>query len=362
MIAPDIPADEGARLDVLHGLHILDTAPERAYDDLLRIAAAICHVPMGSISLIDTQRQWFKSRVGLDSVQTPRETAFCAHAILDPGRTLVVEDARQDARFRDNPYVLQAPNIRFYAGAPLVVDGQPIGTLCVMDDEPRRLTAEQVEALEALSRQASLLLDLRRLGSALNLQLAERAWYENQLRAQQVELEARNADLTEQTRTDPLTGLANRRAFAVAVQESIAAAGGRPGWLWVAMIDIDHFKTINDVHGHPEGDRVLQAVAYALRPQGAARGRVARYGGEEFVVLLPDMARAQAELQCEFMRQSIADAPIGLPITASIGLAALAAGDTPEALLARADAALYAAKRGGRDRVAVDAAAAGAPR
>jgi diguanylate cyclase (GGDEF)-like protein len=354
MTAPALPADEAQRLATLREHAILDSPPEQAYDDLLRIAAAICRVPMGAVSLVDADRQWFKSRIGIDAAETPREYSFCAHAILEPDRMLVVEDAQDDARFRDNPLVLGDPNIRFYAGAPLSAGGQPLGAFCVMDDKPRQLDEEQLDALQALSRQASILLELRRLGRALNHQLRERAWYEQQLRAHQAELEAQNADLNEQTRTDPLTGLANRRAFAVGVEKAIAAASDASAPLHLAVVDIDHFKTINDLHGHVEGDRVLKAVGDVLGAQaGAARGRVARYGGEEFVLLLPDMPQDQARLQCEYLREAIAALPIGLPVTVSIGLASHHAGDTPESLFARADQALYAAKREGRDRVSV---------
>ena len=344
-------AGEVARLRALRDCAILDTPPEAAFDDLVRIASAICEVPMGSVTLIDGDRQWFKARRGLEAAQTPREHSFCSHAIRDPERTMVVEDALDDPRFRDNPYVTGAPHVRFYAGAPLLAGGQPVGAFCVMDARPRQLQDHQFDALEALSRQASALLELRRLARALNHQLRERAWYERQLVAQREELEARNRDLTEQTRTDPLTGLDNRRAFAVRLESAIRAveAGGAP--LHVAIVDIDHFKAVNDLHGHQEGDRVLQAVAGALGAQNAARGRVARYGGEEFVLLMAGLAQDQALLQCEYLREAVSALPTGFPVTVSIGLAGHRAGDTPDSLFERADRALYAAKRGGRDRV-----------
>lgn len=356
MIKPDKTIDEAARLAVLADLAILDTAPEQSYDDLVRIAAAICEVPMGSVSLIDSERQWFKASLGLESKETPREFAFCAHAILDPHATLVVEDALADARFQGNPFVTDAPNIRFYAGAPLIAGGQPVGTFCVMDDKPRQLQPEQLQALEALSRQASHLLELQRVGRALRHQLGERDWYEKKILADQAALIARNADLTEQTRTDPLTGLDNRRAFAVRLDEAIVSATARGAPLHVAVVDMDHFKTVNDLHGHQEGDRVLRAVSALLRSQQVARGRVARYGGEEFVLLLPDMDQAQARLQCEYLREAIAAMPLPLPVTVSIGLAAYRQGDTPQAVFARADAALYRAKGKGRNRVVVASA------
>lgn len=279
MIKPGKTIDEAARLAVLADLAILDTEPEQSYDDLVRIATAICEVPMGSVTLIDSERQWFKASLGLESKETPREFAFCAHAILDPHATLVVEDALADARFQGNPFVTDAPNIRFYAGAPLIAGGQPVGTFCVMDDKPRQLQPEQLQALEALSRQASHLLELQRVGRALRHQLGERDWYEKKILADQAALIARNANLTEQTRTDPLTGLDNRRAFAVRLDEAIASATARGASLHVAVVDMDHFKTVNDLHGHQEGDRVLRAVSALLRSQqrvGGLRATAAR--------------------------------------------------------------------------------------
>lgn len=166
--------DEPARLAALHRYRILDTAPEQRFDDLTLLASQICETPISLITLIDSDRQWFKSRLGLDVEETSRGVAFCAHAIREPG-IMQVPDATDDARFRDNPFVTGAPNIRFYAGAPLVTpDGHALGTLCVIDVKPRHLSPGQLRALDALRRQVETQLELRRNLDELAAALGER--------------------------------------------------------------------------------------------------------------------------------------------------------------------------------------------
>ncbi len=154
--------DEGARLDSLKLYQILDTATEAAFDDLTRLASTICETPISLISLVDESRQWFKSHHGLNEQETPRNQAFCAHA-LDANRVLVVEDALLDHRFAENPLVTGDPDIRFYAGAPLVMaDGAALGTLCVIDTEPRTLSKTQLTALTVLRDAVVAQIELRR--------------------------------------------------------------------------------------------------------------------------------------------------------------------------------------------------------
>ncbi len=168
MKAPE-PANEAARLAALKAFRILDTESERVYDDLTTLAAHICGVPIAMISLVDHSRQWFKARVGMKVQETPREAAFCAHAILQT-EPLVVQDATVDPRFADSILVQREPHIRFYAGFPLVTqDGFSLGTLCAVDRKPRELNPDQAEAMKALARQAMVLLEFRRV----NYQLAE---------------------------------------------------------------------------------------------------------------------------------------------------------------------------------------------
>ena len=161
-VAPPHPQEQ-ARLASLNTLEILDTLPEADFDDLTRLASRICGTPIALVSLVDQSRQWFKSHFGLDASETPRDMAFCAHAILGE-QLFLVEDAHRDERFHDNPLVTGDPQVRFYAGMPLKgVSGLNLGTLCVIDRQPRQLTAEQVEALEVIGHQveAQLMLRLR---------------------------------------------------------------------------------------------------------------------------------------------------------------------------------------------------------
>ena len=193
MTAPDAEAE---RLAALRRYRILDTQPERGFDDLALLASHICGTPMALITLVDEHRQWFKARVGVPVSETSRAISFCAHAIQQRD-LFVVPDAREDARFRDNPQVAGDPHIRFYAGAPLVTpDGHALGTLCVVDRTPRTLTPEQVQALEALRRQVESQLELR-----LNLFDLERALARrDEAEAEQAKLFAELRDAHESVR------------------------------------------------------------------------------------------------------------------------------------------------------------------
>ncbi len=160
---PQRPENEEQRLASLYSYQILHSLPEKEYDDLTAIASEICQTPIALISLIDDQNQWFKSKVGIDIDSTPRDISFCGHAITNPSEIMLVEDARKDARFHDNPLVEGDPNIVFYGGIPLIsANGHALGTLCVIDNKPRELSASQINCLRALTGQITQLLELRK--------------------------------------------------------------------------------------------------------------------------------------------------------------------------------------------------------
>jgi GAF domain-containing protein len=181
--------NDSERVAALQKYAILDTEPEQAFDDLTLLASFICKTPIAMISLIDENRQWFKSKIGIKPSETPRDIAFCSVAIQQP-EVMVVPDTLKDERFKNNPFVTSEPNIRFYAGAPLInEDGYALGTLCVIDQSPREISNEQKEALLALSRLVLAQLEFRRNLKLLKEALTERTKDEHEREREIVKLQ-----------------------------------------------------------------------------------------------------------------------------------------------------------------------------
>ncbi len=351
-------ADEARRMAALHRYRILDTLPERAYDDIVKLASALCGTPISTVTLVDSGRQWFKASVGMEDRETARDIAFCDHAIRQPEEIFVVNNATLDPRFADNPLVTGGPEIRFYAGMPLVgVDGEALGTVCVIDCQPRELTPAQYEGLRALGRQVVALLELRRLNLDMQRMVAEREVLNTSLVSYQRELEDQNEALAIKASHDHLTGLLNRGGLDRLKSDARAGRLRFNGPYALAVLDIDHFKRINDGFGHATGDSVLKVVAEEIR-RGIRGGDVAaRYGGEEFLVFLPESSLDSAVMVVERIRAAVS-ARVDLPaaITLSVGVAVGVVGkDAVDAVFQQADEALYRAKRNGRDRVEVSA-------
>ena len=259
MKEPDKPANEKERLGSLRSLEILDTGAEERFDRITRMAARLFDVPIALISLVDENRQWFKSRVGLDACETGRDISFCGHAILG-NETFVIENALQDERFRDNPLVTGAPEIRFYAGVPLrYLNGNKLGTLCIIDRKPRTLSDEDLTALRDLADMAE--------GELGAIQLAT---------------------------IDDLTKISNRRGFITLAQSSLSLCARQGVPVSLAIFDLDEFKPINDRYGHAEGDRALIAFAGLMRKAFRQSDVLARLGGDEFTVLLTNASEAAA--------------------------------------------------------------------
>ncbi len=224
-------ADEAARLAALHGLRVLDTLPEPVYDDIVALAAQICGTPIGLVSLIDSERQWFKAKIGLVPAETRRDLAFCAHAIAAPEPLFVVEDATLDPRFNANPLVTGAPHIRFYAGAPILLPGgEAMGTVCVIDTVPRHLDTAQLQALQALARQVTALFELRLRGRELE-HVSEQAAAERERSAELLDIVLRGSNLglwNLQVPTQAFT--ANEREYAMLGYARQDAEAGSLAW------------------------------------------------------------------------------------------------------------------------------------
>ncbi|MDJ0834798.1 MAG: sensor domain-containing diguanylate cyclase [Gammaproteobacteria bacterium] len=270
MKKPDLPADEEQRLNTLKSLNILDTAAEERFDRLTRMAKRMFDVPIALVSLVDENRQWFKSCIGLPVLETSRDISFCGHAILGD-EIFIIPDAAADVRFADNPLVTGEPFIRFYAGCPLkYTDGSKLGTLCIIDREPRDLTEDDLQAL-------------RDIASTVERELAA------------VQLAT----------LDELTNIPNRRGFMMIAQHSINLCARQKMPATLVYMDLNKFKPINDTFGHAEGDRVLTTFAEHINAICRESDLFARLGGDEFAILFVNTSKNCAEDIIRRLQQSL---------------------------------------------------------
>lgn len=316
MKEPISPDNEASRIKQLQQLHILDTQPEERFDRVTRLAKRLFDVPIAVVSLVDSNRQWFKSCFGLDVSETPRGVSFCGHAILGD-EPFIIPDTLEDERFADNPLVSGEPHIRFYAGVPLVFEGSTkLGTLCIIDTKPRMFSRQETQ-------------DLVDLAKIAEQELA------NSLAAT----------------TDSLTEISNRRGFEELANKSLDYCRSGGFSLSLAYFDLDDFKHINDNYGHQAGDQALVEFASLLKSSFRESDVIARVGGDEFVVLMSGASEKGATFAVNSFRDSLKAHNVTsdneFDIDFSVGIVATKAqqGVTLASLIEQADQKMYQCKK-----------------
>ncbi|MFB2680042.1 GGDEF domain-containing protein [Shewanella mangrovisoli] len=311
MQLPPVPENELQRLATLRALNVLDTDAEERFDRITRLTRRIFALPICLVTLVDANRQWFKSRQGIEVEQTPRDISLCAHAINYDG-IFVVHDALKDPRFCDNPLVTEPPHIRFYVGYPLTIHGEfRVGTLCLIGNEPRDFTEEDAETLT----------DLGQMVEAELLSIA-------------------------QNTLDPLTMISNRRGFELLAYQSLASCRRTDAEAALVFFDLDFFKEVNDSFGHRKGDQLLYDFAHILMAAFRESDVIARLGGDEFVVLLSFIERDTVNFAIERFKLLLAEynqQHPEHPLETSIGIAhwSPASDMNLDDLLDAADRAMY---------------------
>ena len=320
-----MPPDEPLRVRSVRAYEILDTPPEPEFDALARLASHTFNAPIAVVAMMDSDRLWFKSKLGLDIPQLDRKVAFCAHAIMRPQEPLVVPDLREDRRFVDNPLVAEPPHVRFYAGAPIRdFEGRALGTIAVIDAAPRNLNESQRLALGDLSILVTTALDARK----------------------------RSLDLERLASTDHLTGIANRARFEASLQAELAHASRSGTPVSLVCLDLNGFKAVNDTYGHAAGDEVLMEVTRRIQELVREGDTFARLGGDEFAIVIRNARDDAVQSLLSRITPTVA-LPILLSngtmvtVSTSVGVATTVEQELVEQdvcadqLLARADADLY---------------------
>lgn len=315
MQKPPIPENEAERLHALRMLKILDTSHEERFDRVTRMAKRIFGVEISLVTLVDEDRQWFKSKQGLEVTETSRDISFCGHAINEDG-LFIVPNAIEDVRFHDNPLVTSAPQIRFYAGYPLKLrQGINVGTLCLIDSKPREMNTEDRQ----------LLADL---GSMI----------EQELKSIQL------------ATLDELTLISNRRGFLTLADHSIKMCRRHKAAFTFVLFDLNKFKIINDEHGHHEGDYVLKTFARLMLEAFRESDIVARLGGDEFIIMSSDAREDEVETVLNRLAKAVEEEnksnnrPYTIEYSAGIASFEAESELAIEDMIKLADAAMYEQK------------------
>lgn len=316
MIKPELKANEAERLHALRALEILDTSHEERFDRVTRMAKRMFGVEISLVSLVDQDRQWFKSAQGLDASETPREISFCGHAINQDG-LFIIPNAIEDVRFFDNPLVAEGPNIRFYAGYPLKLrQGINIGTLCLIDSKPKHLDEDDKQLLNDLG-----------------------AMIEQEIRSIQL------------ATLDELTLISNRRGFLTLADHSQKICRRKKIPMTMILFDLNKFKPINDTFGHHEGDFALKQFAELMRSVFRESDVIGRLGGDEFVAMLTDASDEKLAIimdrfktEADEMNKAI-NKPYLIEYSAGVAHFSHDTEQSLEEMIAVADAAMYEKKK-----------------
>lgn len=334
---PLIPENETQRLQALDSLTIVQSPAEERFDRITRLARKFFDVPIALVSLVTEKCQWFKAVQGLTVDSTSREISFCGHAILYDD-IYIVSDASKNSDFSDNPLVVGEPHIRFYAGKPIKYKGHNIGTLCIIDVIPRKLSTSDIESLCSLA-----------------------AWVENELKVtalgeSQLQLLAELDEANRQSLIDPLTRVWNRKGMDEILAREMSLARREKQEVFIMLLDIDYYKEVNDSYGHLAGDFALTEVAQRIRSSVRGHDMVVRYGGDEFLVYAANCSYDTGMQLARRIHSRIGSEPIEnneykFSVSVTIGASSATASDelSRDGLIEAADNALYCAKDAGRN-------------
>jgi diguanylate cyclase (GGDEF)-like protein len=329
------PLDEERRVTALRELNLLDTPAEERFDRIPRLAQRLFQVPIATVGLVDSTREWFKSSLGMPHQQIGRRVSFAAHVVAEE-KEIVVADTHNDSRFAANLLVLEEPRLRFYAGYPLRSrDGSAVGAIGLYDVHPRTFGKADLASLRDLAAITDSELNVSRMTPALRELM-------NQAR------------VTGEARIDPMTRLWNRAAVLEIVDREMTYAREVERPLSLLLVDVDGLKAVNDRFGTERGDEALVEISRRMRSTLRPYDSIGRYGGEEFLILLPDAAPEPAWSAGERLRAEMAEKPAlpGVTLTISVGIASLSE-DTVRSgdLVRKAERGLLEAKKTGGNRV-----------